>query len=176
MAKAAYKAPNALEFEDNRFAYAETRFVKIGITEERCLVVVYTPREKTRFISVRKANPVSGDVTTMKTEAKKGNRWAKFDATTDEEAHRIALADPHNPPITDEDIASGKLKPKRRPQVKKILKELQLSEQEFAVLFRFSLNEVRDWEQGRSAPNETISAYLQVISRYPKWVRKALEE
>jgi hypothetical protein len=36
--------------------------------------------------------------------------WARFDATTDEEAHAIALADPDNPPITDEAIASSKLR------------------------------------------------------------------
>jgi uncharacterized DUF497 family protein len=46
-----------LTAEDNRQDYGETRFISLGLLEDVVVVVVYTARgEKTRIISMRKAN------------------------------------------------------------------------------------------------------------------------
>ena len=46
-----------LTFEDNRRDYGETRFVTVGMLDDRMMVVVWTPRGKGRhIISMRKAN------------------------------------------------------------------------------------------------------------------------
>jgi uncharacterized DUF497 family protein len=47
----------ALTAEDNRQDYGEKRFISLGLLEDMVVVVVYTERrEKTRIISMRKAN------------------------------------------------------------------------------------------------------------------------
>ncbi|HHI92844.1 MAG TPA: BrnT family toxin [Gammaproteobacteria bacterium] len=47
---------NAIEFEDNRYNYSEKRWVLIGHdSRTKLLCVVYTMKEVTRLISVRKA-------------------------------------------------------------------------------------------------------------------------
>jgi len=44
-------------FEDTRFDYGEPRFITFGLLDERMVVIAHTPRgEKTRIISMRKAN------------------------------------------------------------------------------------------------------------------------
>jgi len=44
-------------FEDTRFDYGEPRFITFGLLEARMVVIAHTPRrEKTRIISMRKAN------------------------------------------------------------------------------------------------------------------------
>jgi uncharacterized DUF497 family protein len=46
-----------LTAEDNRQDYGETRFISLGLLDDLVVVVVYTERsEKTRIISMRKAN------------------------------------------------------------------------------------------------------------------------
>ena len=40
--------------------------------------------------------------------------------------------------------------------------------------FRIPLGALRDWEQGRSAPDQPARAYLTVIARDPEGVRRAL--
>ena len=50
--------PLAIELLDDREAYGEDRFVLIGMTQSRVLVVVYVLREqRNRIISARRAEP-----------------------------------------------------------------------------------------------------------------------
>jgi putative transcriptional regulator len=58
--------------------------------------------------------------------------------------------------------------------VRAIRGRLDLTQQEFAISFGFSVNTVRHWEQGRRAPEGPARAYLLVIDREPEAVRKAL--
>ncbi len=58
--------------------------------------------------------------------------------------------------------------------VRAIRARLGMTQQEFAVSFGFSVNTVRHWEQGRRVPEGPTRAYLMVIDREPKAVRKAL--
>jgi putative transcriptional regulator len=110
--------------------------------------------------------------TKLKT-AKNQDKWATFDAMTDDEVLADALADPDARPLTEEDFTSGRLK--RTPQVKVIRRALRLSQEEFAARYHVPLGTLRDWEQGRSEPDASSRAYLTVIARKPEMVREALE-
>jgi putative transcriptional regulator len=63
---------------------------------------------------------------------------------------------------------------RRTPQVRVIRRALQLSQEEFAARFHIPLGTLRDWEQGRKAPDAAARAYLKVIGRNPSAVAEAL--
>ena len=46
--------------------------------------------------------------------------------------------------------------------------------QEFSVRYRIPLGTLRDWEQGRTEPDQAAQAYLQVIAKEPETVSRAL--
>jgi putative transcriptional regulator len=96
--------------------------------------------------------------------------WSYLDAMTDEEAEANALSDPDNPPMTEEQIRSAP----RMPRVKVIRRALGLTQEEFSARYRISLGTLRDWEQGRSEPDQPARAYLKVIASDPEGTAKAL--
>lgn len=55
-----------------------------------------------------------------------------------------------------------------------IRKKLNLTQQEFALKFGFSLGSVRNWEQGARVPEGPARVLLTVIEREPEAVLKAL--
>ena len=72
-------------------------------------------------------------------------------------------------------IARGEAKPAKLyipPQIDvcAIRAKLALSQEEFAAVFGFTLNQIRDWEQGRSRPLGGVRAYLMLIDREPQTV------
>jgi len=97
--------------------------------------------------------------------------WRAFDAMTDAEVEAAARSDPDAQPLTDADMK----RMKRIPQVKIIRRAFRMSQEEFAQAFRIPIGTLRDWEQGRVEPDQAARAYLRVIARNPKAVRKALE-
>lgn len=58
--------------------------------------------------------------------------------------------------------------------VKAIRASLDMTQEEFAGRFGFSVNTLRHWEQGSRQPEGPTRAYLLVIERAPKAVQKAL--
>lgn len=50
-----------------------------------------------------------------------------------------------------------------------------LSQQAFAARYGIPLGSVRDWEQGRRAPDAAALSYLRVIARMPDAVATALD-
>ena len=58
--------------------------------------------------------------------------------------------------------------------VRALRRRLGLSQDEFALRFRFTPARIRDWEQGRSKPDSAVRAYLTVIAREPEAVARAL--
>jgi putative transcriptional regulator len=58
--------------------------------------------------------------------------------------------------------------------VKAIRTKLNMTQEEFAWRFGFSINTLRHWEQGHRVPEGPTRAYLMVIDRNPKAVQKAL--
>jgi putative transcriptional regulator len=90
---------------------------------------------------------------------------------TDDEIEAAARSDPDNPPLTSERMKQ--LKPV--PRVRTLRRALGLTQEEFAARFHIPLGTLRDWEQGRSAPDQPTRAYLKVIARDPEGVRRALQ-
>lgn len=96
--------------------------------------------------------------------------WTAFDALTDDQAHRGARNDPDNPPLTAQDIK----RMRRTPPAKIIRRALGLSQEDFAARFHIPLGTLRDWEQGRTEPDQAARAYLKVIAGEPDTVSRIL--
>jgi len=96
--------------------------------------------------------------------------WVYLASMTDEEAEANALADPDNPPMTQEQFSTAP----RMPRVKVIRRALGLTQEEFSARYRIPLGTLRDWEQGRSEPDQPARAYLKVIAVDPEGTAKAL--
>jgi putative transcriptional regulator len=58
--------------------------------------------------------------------------------------------------------------------VKAVRRKSGLSQRAFADAFGFTADAVQDWEQKRRTPDRSTRAYLTVIDRNPKAVRRAL--
>ena len=56
------------------------------------------------------------------------------------------------------------------PDVRAIRRGLHMSQQRFSETYRIPLPTLRNWEQGRRAPDAPAVAYLQVIAREPKTI------
>jgi len=104
--------------------------------------------------------------------AKAKTEWDRFDGMTAKERHAAAMADPDAQPITEEDIASGRMR--IVPRVRTLRLMLRLSQEEFAAQFHIPVGTLRDWEQRRKEPDAAAKAYLRVIALEPDVVRKAL--
>ncbi len=81
-----------------------------------------------------------------------------------------AASDPDNPPITP--ARRARLRPV--PRLKTLRRALGLTQEEFAERYRIPRGTLRDWEQGRTEPDQTARAYLTVIAHEPQGVVQAL--
>ncbi len=88
----------------------------------------------------------------------------------EEEIEAAALSDPDAQPLTEEQFARAR----RIPRLKTLRRALRMTQEEFAQRFGLSLATVRDWEQGRTQPDQAASTYLDVIARAPDAVMTAL--
>jgi putative transcriptional regulator len=102
----------------------------------------------------------------------KGSRhdWNRFDAMTEAQRTEAARSDQDAQPLTPADVK----RMKRTPQAKVIRRALSLTQEEFAIRYGIPLGTLRDWEQGRSEPDQATRAYLRVIASDPEGVLKAL--
>ena len=89
---------------------------------------------------------------------------------TQKQIEAAATADRDNRPLSANDL--GRMK--RTPQVRIIRRALGISQEDFAARYHIPIGTLRDWEQGRVAPDQAANAYLTVIARNPEAVRKAL--
>jgi len=89
-----------------------------------------------------------------------------------EAIERAARADPDAQPLTAADFKSMK----RTPQAKIIRRALDPTQEEFAARYRIPLGTLRDWEQGRSEPDQPTRAYLTLIARDPDHVHHTLNK
>ena len=89
---------------------------------------------------------------------------------TDEEVTAAALADPDAQPLTDAQLATMK----RVPRIKTLRRALGLTQDEFAARYHIPLGTLRDWEQGRTEPDQPARAYLKVIAADPEGVSRSL--
>ena len=96
--------------------------------------------------------------------------WAALDAMTDQEIEAAALADPDNPPWTDEQLARAK----RISFVKHLRHKLHLGRSSFASRFHIDEALIKAWERHESEPDAMAMAYLRVIAADPDGVAKTL--
>ncbi|NOT55599.1 MAG: helix-turn-helix domain-containing protein [Deltaproteobacteria bacterium] len=89
---------------------------------------------------------------------------------SDEAITAAALRDPDAQPLTEADFA--RMKPV--PRAKTLRRALGLTQEEFAARYHIPLGTLRDWEQGRSEPDQPARAYLKVIAHDPEGVHRAL--
>ena len=78
-------------------------------------------------------------------------------------------------------FAEGKAEPKKyrvhipdEIDVKRIRKNLGLSQGQFADMYGFSVRTVQEWEQGRAVPQGAAKNFLVVLDKEPKAVQRAL--
>lgn len=81
-----------------------------------------------------------------------------------------AEPDADNPSLNERSLAD--LEPVARAKV--IRRALGLTQEEFASRYLVPLETLRDWEQGRSEPDQAARAYLKVIAEEPETVMRAL--
>ena len=79
-------------------------------------------------------------------------------------------SDPENPPLTPG--REARLKPV--PRVKTLRRSLGLTQEEFSARYHIPLGTLRDWEQGRTQPDQPARAFLSVIARAPEDVANLL--
>jgi putative transcriptional regulator len=60
--------------------------------------------------------------------------------------------------------------------VRRVRRNLKLSQNQFAAKFGFSPAVVRNWEQGRNRPDGAARVLLAVIDRHPEAVEDALRK
>jgi putative transcriptional regulator len=82
-----------------------------------------------------------------------------------------AAADPDARPMTPEEFQAAR----RVPRVKTLRRALGMTQEEFAVRYHIPVSTLRDWEQGRSTPDQPARAYLKAIAGDPAAVLHALE-
>src|ERR1700751_5531525 len=89
---------------------------------------------------------------------------------TEAEIAAAAATGPDARPMTPEELK----KARRVPRVKTLRRALGLTQQEFAARYQIPLGTLRDWEQGRTEPDQPARAYLTVIAHDPEGTRRAL--
>lgn len=83
---------------------------------------------------------------------------------------RAAQSDPDARPLTESDFK----RMARTPPAKVIRRALALTQEEFALRFHIPLGTLRDWEQGRTEPDQATRAYLTLIVRDAEQVSRML--
>jgi putative transcriptional regulator len=78
-------------------------------------------------------------------------------------------------------IARGEAQPFRlhvpaEIDVKAIRTKLGMTQRDFAWAFGFGVDQLKQWEQGRSRPLEALRAYLLLIQADPERMMQALQE
>ena len=89
---------------------------------------------------------------------------------TAEAVEQAARLDKDAQPLTVDDLK----RMKKTPQAKIIRRALDLTQEEFASRYHVPLGTLRDWEQGRSVPDQPACAYLTLIARDPEHVNRIL--
>jgi len=60
--------------------------------------------------------------------------------------------------------------------VKAIREKTGLTQKDFASVFAFGFDQLKQWEQGRSRPVKAMRAYLMLIDRKPEMMLHELQE
>jgi putative transcriptional regulator len=82
-----------------------------------------------------------------------------------------ALADPDNPPVSEERLQRMVL----AREVRLTRERSGLSQVQFAVHYRIKLGRLRDFEQARTTPDFPMMAYIKLIAEHPKLAESLVE-
>jgi putative transcriptional regulator len=82
---------------------------------------------------------------------------------TEAEAKAAAKADPDARPMTPAELARAQ----RVPRVKTLRRAPGFTQEEFSLRYQIPIGTLRDWEQGRTEPDQPARTYLKVIARDP---------
>lgn len=66
-------------------------------------------------------------------------------------------------------------RPTRAVDVRSLRKALHMTQAQFAGQFGLAVGTIRDWEQGRAAPDGPARVLLAVVQHDPEAVKRALE-
>lgn len=103
--------------------------------------------------------------------------WTRIERTTDAEIDAQIAADPDTAPVfTPEELARARrvLGAPQPDDVRAIRQRLGLSQEQFAARFGFSVETIRNYEQGHRRPTGPARVLLRVIAREPDAVIRAL--
>jgi putative transcriptional regulator len=106
-----------------------------------------------------------------------GVDWAALAATSDAEIEQQVASDPDTAPIfttTELQQARRVVPPVLAEDVRAIRRHLGLSQQQFAERFGFSVETIRNYEQGHRRPTGPAQVLLRVIAMDPDAVTRAL--
>ena len=79
-------------------------------------------------------------------------------------------------PIPTRGMTTEELQTARRvPRIRTLRRALGLTQEKFAGRYHIPLGTLRDWEQGRTEPDQPARAYLKAIAGDPVAVQRALE-
>jgi putative transcriptional regulator len=114
-----------------------------------------------------------GSTTKFKLNAKRPPKsdWHAFDAMSEADRHKAALADADALPATKTQLARAR----RVPSVRALRQKLNMTQEQFAARFHLPLGTVRDWEQGAHRPDKAAQVLLTIIAKDPDAVARALE-
>jgi putative transcriptional regulator len=90
---------------------------------------------------------------------------------TEAEIASAAAADRDARPMTDAEWQAAR----KVSRAKTVRRALGLTQEEFAERFQIPIGTLRDWEQGRVAPDQAAQAYLRAIAGDAAAVQRALE-
>lgn len=88
---------------------------------------------------------------------------AQLKNVSDAEAEARAMADPDNPPLTEEQLNRMAL----AREVRLVREKTGLSQPQFAARFHIGLARLRDFEQARSEPDFIVRVFLRMILEDP---------
>jgi putative transcriptional regulator len=103
--------------------------------------------------------------------------WAAIAKTSDREIEAQIAGDPDTAPIfTDRELANARrVIPKpTASNVQLLRRRLGLSQAQFAARFGFSIETLRNYEQGHRQPNGPARVLLEVIAAEPDAVTRAV--
>lgn len=103
--------------------------------------------------------------------------WARLDRTTDSDIDAQITSDEETAPIfTDRELAKARhvAPPPSAEDVRSLRRRLGLSQEQFARRYGFSVETLRNYEQGHRRPTGPARTLLRVIASEPDAVTRAL--
>ncbi len=101
-----------------------------------------------------------------------------LDALADADIEAAAAADPDAQPWSDASLDQAAIERRERLDGTALARRTRaltgLGQDAFARKYRINVSRLRDWEQGRHAPDSVALAYLQLIAHDPEGVARVL--